>query len=473
MKLRDSYDVVVAGGGTAGAIAGIAAARAGARTLIVERFGHLGGVLSLGMALLGSADGQGYWALGGAGRELVDRLVEQGGATAVTVDPQFGSVLGQDPELLKVELLEMVVESGAELLFHTTVVDAMVEHGRVTGLLVANKAGLEVIPTRAVVDCTADADVVASAGGAFHFGRDGDQLTQPASRIFRVGGVDLDRVWDYLAEHPEDRSAPEGWTGEDYAIEFLRTTPGATMEGFASLIRKARAAGEYHVPRYRLGMNTMPGRSEVTINISRVHGVDGTDPDAVSRAEVETQRQMLEIIRFLRKYVPGFERAHIVAAPYQLGVRETRHIRGAYALTREDVMDGRSFDDEIGRGAYPLDIHDVRPEASVLGRKVGGGGVTLWRVMRSYGIPARCLVPEGLDNVSVGGRCISATHEAAGSIRGQAVCMVTGQGAGVMAALAARRRAGLRELDTAEVRAVLRRQGAVLERDQPIAEVAS
>lgn len=466
MKLYDTYDVVIVGGGTAGAIAGIAAARTGAHALIVEQHGNLGGALALGMALLGSTDGEGYWALGGIGREVVDRLTPLGGATLPTVDPQFGSVLGQDPELLKGVLLEMAVESGVHFLFHSTVVETVHDGPRVTGLLIGNKRGLSVIPAKVVVDCSGDADVVAGAGGAFAFGREGDHLAQPASRIFRVGGVEMERVWEYLADHPEDRSAPEGWTGHDYDIDYLRTTPGATMEGFASLVKQARAAGDFHIPRYRLGINTLPGRSEVTINITRVHDIDGTNPDDVTRAEVQAQLQMMEVVRFLRTYVPGFENAHIISTPYQLGVRESRHIRGEYLLTKEDILAGRGFADQIGRGAYPLDIHDVRPDATVLGAKVKGGGVTLWPVMQSYGIPRRCLIPDGVENVTVGGRCISATHEAAGSVRGQAVCMVTGHAAGTLAALAALHDTLPSQVPIDQLQTTLRAQAAVLERSE-------
>lgn len=459
MHTRARYDVLVAGGGTAGAIAAIAAARTGARTLLVERYGALGGALGLGMNLLGAADAEGCWALGGIGRELIDRLVETGGATPPALDPQFGSVLAQDPELLKLTLLAMAVEADVELLLHATIVDVVAGEDGPVGLRVATKRGLERIPARVIVDCTGDADVAAGAGAEFTIGRPGDHLAQPASRIFRVAGVDMEQVWDYLADHPEDLAPPKHWTGGAYDIAHLRETPGVTVEGFGSLIREARDAGDWRIPRYRLGLYTLPGSDVVGINVTRTHGVDGTDPDALSRAEVETSLQMLEVMRFLRGYVPGFERATLVSSPYQVGIRETRHVHGGYRLGERDVMEGRSFDDQIGRGAYPLDVHHVES---------GSGGSTLWPVARSFGIPVRCLIPEGLDRLVVGGRAISATHEAAGSIRGQAVCMVTGHAAGVVAAMSAAQSCAPRALDVSALQELLRSQGAVLERGERI-----
>jgi hypothetical protein len=355
-----------------------------------------------------------------------------------------------------------------DLLFHSTVVDVLSDGPRVSGLVVGNKRGLEIVPARVVVDCSGDADVVAHAGGSFTFGRELDRLTQPASRVFRVGDVDMDRVWDYLANHPEDRQAPEGWAGREYDIDRLRRTPGAVVEAFASLVRKARDAGDFNVPRKRIALITMPGRRDVTVNVTRVHGVDGTDPDQVTRAEVVTQLQMAEVIRFLRKYVPGFERAHITSSPYQIGVRESRHINGRYQMTKDDVLEGRDFEDQVGRGAYPLDIHDPQAEATVLGQQVKGTGVTLWPIKRSFGIPMRSLLPVDLENVTVGGRCVSATHEAAGSVRGQAVCMVTGHAAGTIAALAAIADQTPASLDVSDVQATLEKQDAVLTRTQLI-----
>jgi FAD dependent oxidoreductase len=470
---RPPYDVLVVGGGTAGSIAAIAAARAGASTLVVEKSGSLGGVLGLGMSFLGPADGEGYWSLGGVGRQAVRRLQELGGATDAMAEPKLGSIMAQDPELMKLVLLEMAGEAGVDLLFHSLVVGVDVDGGRVTRVRIANKGGLEDIEARMVVDCSGDADIVAQAGGGFHLGREHDRQSQPVSRIFRVGNVDVDRMFDYLEEHPEDRMGAKGEARKPYPIDFLRTTPGATLEGFAALIKRAKAAGDFDIPRSGMVVYTFPGRPEVGINVTRAHGIDGSDPDSVTRAEVETQLQMGAALRFMRKYVPGFENAYISSAPHQLGVRESRHIVGSYVLTSDDVLSGRSFDDQIGRCSYPFDIHDVATgEEVVAGQQARGGGITLYRIMRSFGIPLRCLIPNRLANVAVGGRCISADHGAASSIRGQASCMVTGHAAGVLAALAARTGRRPADVPHTEVQALLTDEGALLERTEPIASLA-
>ena len=467
MRTRRAYDVVVVGGGTAGAIAGIAAARTGARTLVVEQYGSLGGVLTLGMSLKGVDDGGGARALGGIGAELIAGARRIGGATLVSHHPRHGSIMGQDPEAMKLTLMEMVRDSGLGLLLHAFLVDAVMDGTRIAAIRVAHKGGLESIPAQCFVDCTGDADLAARAGARFALGREGDGHLQPVSSIFRVGGVELDATWAYLAQHPEDLETPLGDAadvGGEYAADAFRAKPGVGVEGFRTLVAKARAAGDYHIPRDTFGFNPLPGRREVTINITRVHGIDGTDPDDLTRAEVETQLQTLEAVRFLRKYVPGFAECYVVSSPFQVGVRETRRIEGGYVLTKDDVLAGRDFPDQVARGAYPLDIHDVGRDATVLGAKVGGSGVTLWRLDRSYGIPARCLVPQGVDNLVVAGRCLSATHEAAGSARGQPVCMATGHAAGTIGALSALGRVAPADLATERLRTTLLRQDAVLER---------
>lgn len=463
MRLRKGYDVVVVGGGTAGALAGIAAARTGARTLLVEQYGSLGGVLTLGMSIKGVNDGEGHQALGGIGAELIARARATGPATTVvSPHPRHGSIMGQDPEALKLHLIEMAREAGLDLLLHAFLVDALREGGTVQAIQVATKAGLEIIPAKCFVDCTGDADLAARAGAHCTVGRERDGGMQPVSAIFRVGGVDLDKTWAYLEAHPEDFETPPGYTGDDYTVAKFRAKPGVGVAGFRSLIAKARAAGDYTIPRDDMGFNPQVGRPEVTVNITRVHGIDGTDPDDLTRAEIESQLQVIEGLRFLRKYVPGFEACYVVSNPFQVGVRETRRIRGSYVLTKEDCAAGSDFPDQVARGAYPLDVHDVGP--GVAGAAVPGGGTDLSQIRRSYGIPARCLVAQGVDNVLAAGRALSATHEAAGSARGQPVAMATGHAAGTMAALAALGDTTPAALDIARVQATLRAQQAVIER---------
>lgn len=463
MRIRESHDVVIVGGGTAGAIAGIAAARTGARALLVEQYGSLGGVLTLGMSLKGVNDGQGVKALGGIGEELIERARALGGTTVVSQHPRHGSIMGQDPEAMKLVLIEMVKESGLHLLLHSFLADALVKDGSIQAVRVANKAGLEIVPGGCFVDCTGDGDLAAAAGASFVYGREADGRVQPVSAIFRVGGVDLDRTWAHLEAHPEDRETPTSGAGADeYSVDAFRRKPGVGMAGFRGLIRQARAAGDYHIPREDMGFNPLVGRREVTINITRVHGIDGTNPDDLTRAELESQLQILEALRFLRKYVPGFQDCYVVSSPFQVGIRETRRIKGGYILTKEDVREGRDFEDQVARGAYPLDIHDVGGAAVTHDAQIPGGGTDLSKIDRSYGIPARCLIAQGVSNLTVAGRALSATHEAAGSARGQPVCMATGHAAGVIAALSARGGVPPSALPTAEIQSVLLQQKAVI-----------
>lgn len=457
------YDVAVIGAGTAGAIAAISAARQGARVVAVEQSGYVGGVLGLGMSFLGPVDGEGYWALGGIGREVVERAREWGGAVGPFWDPKVSSKLAQDPEILKLMLLELLQEAGVDLLLQTQLVGATSVDGTVSAVSIANKGGVGDLRARTYVDCTGDADVVAMAGGAFQFGREPDHLAQPVSRIFRVGGVDLGRMYDYLREHPEDRlGVPSAQGPKPYSVDYLEQTPGSGFEGFRTLIAQAKEAGDFPIPRNAMIIYTYPGRHEVGINVTRVQGIDATDPIQLSRAEVESQLQVLAVLRFLRTYVPGFENAYLSAVPGIVGVRESRHITGHFTLTQEDVFAGADFPDQIGRCSYPFDIHDVVSDPET-GRKAGGN-IKLSKIEKSFGIPLRALLPIDLANVSVGGRCISADHAAASSIRGQAPCMVSGEAAGAVAALGATAKKSLIDVPAADVQTAIRAQGGVLER---------
>lgn len=460
-RIRPEIDVVVCGGGTAGAIAAIASARTGVRTLLIDQYGRVGGMATTGMSFLGVTDAGGRRALGGIGAEVFRRLEAMDAAFADRPDKQVASVTVADPLALQHVLAVMLMESGAQCLLHTFCAEVRVEGAGVKGIVVANKAGIELVQARVVVDATGDGDIAARAGARFALGREGDAVMQPVTRIFRVAGVDIQAMFDYLRRHPEEMDAPDRWDGEAYTAQDL-TTASVVMDAFPNLVAQGRATGEWTVPRDRIGIETGPLPGVVTINATRVHDVDGTDPDELSRAELETQRQMYEVVRFLRRRVPGFERSWVLDAAYQIGVRESRHIAGRYVLTLEDVLSGHDFPDTVARGAYPVDLHDAHAGAEALGATVGGGGVTLRKIERAYGIPYRCLLPSDVDGILVAGRCVSATHEAAGSVRGQAVCMATGHAAGTAAALAARQGARPADIDVGRLQHLLVSQGAIL-----------
>jgi hypothetical protein len=413
--------VLVIGGGPAGIGAAVAAARCGARTILVERYGFLGGNATA--SLVGpfmtsfSADGQ-TQIIRGVFDELVRRMEKMGGAIHPSkVPPAVAKsaymkhghvgVTPFDPEAMKLVSVELCLESGVELMLHTIFVDPVMEGRTVRGAIVHNKGGLQAVLAETTVDCSADADVAARAGVPFKMGRESDGLTQPMTMFFRVGNVNRAAVDAYFRDHPEE-------------IE--------QRMAFSSCIKAAQQNGDYTIPRERLSMYESPQEGVWRVNVSRILGMDGTKVEDLSQAEIVGRRQVMEILAFLRKYVPGFEHCTLIDTAAQVGVRETRRIEGEYTLTQEDLMSGRDFEDTIAYAAYPIDVHD--PTGA------GGGVSNRGETANSYQIPYRCLVPKDVEQLLVAGRCVSATHEALGAIRVMPPSFAMGEAAGTAAALA-------------------------------------
>ena len=446
-------DVLVIGGGPAGIGAAVASARNGASTILVERYGFLGGNATA--SLVGpfmtsfSADGQ-TQLVRGIFDELVRRMEQTGGAIHPSKVPSSISrsaymkhghigVTPFDPEAMKLASAELCLEAGVTLMLHTAFVDPIVEapsasSGQVSavrGAVVHSKEGLQAIRAATTIDCSADADVAARAGVPFKQGRESDGLVQPATMFFRVGNVDRGPVDAYFREHPEE------------------------IEGrmaFSSCIKAAQANGDYTIPRERLSMYESPQEGVWRVNVSRVLGVDGTKVADLTHAEIEGRRQVLEIYAFLRKYVPGFANCILIDTAAQIGVRETRRIEGEYTLTLDDLIDGRDFEDTIAYCAYPIDIHDPKG--------AGGGISNRGETANAYQIPYRCLVPLRVDQLLVAGRCVSATHEALGGIRVMPPSFAMGEAAGTAAALALREGVPPRQIPTGWLRETLREHGA-------------
>ncbi|HEV7332358.1 MAG TPA: FAD-dependent oxidoreductase [Flavisolibacter sp.] len=443
-------DVLVVGGGPAGLGAAIAAARNGASVLLLERYGFLGGNLTIAMVnpMFTFHDVNGRQVIRGIAGELVERLVELKSSMGHVTDLTFdnASMTPFDPEGMKYLLFKMVQEAGVELLLHTWAVGVTRNGSVVESVIIENKSGRQAISPKIIIDCSADADIVAWSGAPYVKGREGDGAMQPVTLFFRIGGIDNERMraWmknyrDLLKDSPTDEEIDSS-----QAIAFL---------GLKALVKKAMEDGEFPKDAApRILFYQLPQLDQVAVNATRLQGIDGTNAFDLTKAEILTREQAWLIHKFLQKYVGGFEKSYILDTGVQVGVRETRHIIGDYKLTEEDVLANRAFEDGIACGTFAIDIHPPEGEQQVF---TGSGKAV-------YEIPFRSLLPQGLDNVLVAGRAISATHTAFGSSRVMATCMGIGQGAGTAAAIAVKESMGLRKIPASRIRASLIEQGQYL-----------
>ncbi len=449
LPVARTYDVIVAGGGSGGVGAAVAAGRMGARTLLIERNAYLGGTSTGGMMAVLWAPSDSF---SGYMKEVLDELLRLGAA-------QTGAVVPFDPEVLKDVHLRNVQRAGVDLLLYTWIVDAIVEDGRLRGVVVENKSGRQAILGHTTVDATADGDVAAFAGAQFQKGR-ADGKMRPVTVLFRVGNVDLPKMIEYATARPEE------FIGDD-TVNFINVREGKVrLAGFFSLVKAAREKGELDKECHYLRVESADFEKKmVLINTVRVYGIDGTDGWDLSRGEIEARKQMDQLIRFMRRDVPGFANAFLVDSSTSLGVRETRHIIGEYILNYDDVLTSRHFDDVITINCSHLphgkEMHS--PDAKEGAEGDAANRKDVWPLL-CHEIPFRSLVVKDLENLLVAGRCISATHEADRMTRNIPPCIMTGQAAGTAAALAAKSRMAPLQLDIRLLQAALRQQGVDLGR---------
>lgn len=442
------FDVLVVGGGNAGCAAAIAAARHGARTLLVERYGFLGGTATAAMVgpwmTFHSGDRR---IVGGIAQEMVERLMRKGASPGHLRDSSdyVATITPFDPEVHKALLFEMMREAGVELLLHAYFLSAQTQAGAVTGAEFATIAGIQARRARILIDATADALVAASAGVPTQQGDERGRV-QPATLIFRLSHVDLAQLAAYVREHPDQMRSS--------LSESDRTPENLTaVAGLYSLWDRARDDGAVDIPRELVSFFISPYEDEVTVNMTRVVDVDPLDPADLTRAEIESRLQAMQLFEFFRSRVPGFQNARLAGTGTQVGIRESRRIVGRYTLTGEDVLTGRKFDDAVARSAYPIDLHNP-----------SGSGTTTHRLKagESYEIPYRCLVPINREALLVAGRCISTTHEALASTRLTPTVMTLGQAAGTAAALASKDGTRVGDVDAKTLRAQLVADGVLL-----------
>jgi len=408
--LEPSYrvDVLVVGGGPAGCAAAIAAARQGARTLLVEQFGFLGGMGTAGLvpAFCPFTD-QTKPIVRGIGLDILEEMK----ARMPHIGADQYDWVPIDPECLKDIYEEQVLAAGGQILFFTRFLDVLVTGtGDVGSVVVHNKSGLQRIDAAVVVDCSGDADVAAAAGAPFEKGDPQTGELQPCTMCFVLAGIDNREF--------------QAWLRADGGRNLL----------LQDAIARAKAAGDLDIVEQAANV-AYQSESTIGVNFSHVFDVDGTDAEQLSRAQIAGRRLV------------------------QIGVRETRRIVGDYVLTLDDYLARRRFDDQIARNSYYIDLHLSQ---QALGREQGGDGDAADRFHRygpgeSHGIPYRCLIPREVRNLLVAGRCISTDRAVQGSVRVMPICLATGEAAGLAAAIAAARHAGdVRQVEGPALRRRLR-----------------
>tara|TARA_B100000315_G_scaffold244732_1_gene269794 strand:- start:2264 stop:3682 length:1419 start_codon:yes stop_codon:yes gene_type:complete len=438
-------DVLVAGGGPAGFGAALAARRTGAETLLIERNGVLGGAAT---AVLMNAWNCPAENMTGVAKEVTNKLLERGQAST-------GPLVNFDPEALMDLELDLLLGAGARLLLYTWAVEPLMEGSRVRGVIIQSKSGRQAILAKTVVDATGDGDMAHAAGCPTVKGREADNKMRPVNTLIRIGGVDLEVLLRFCRQNPEQFQM--------YGAHHITDpdSPVIRLSGFYGLVDEGRRAGEVPEEVFYLRLEGVdPRRGTLTLNSARVYDIDGTDMWDITRGDIESRRQNKRLFAFVKGRIPGCQDAYLISSSTNLGVRETRRIRGEHLLTGDELTGGRTHATSVGRvwrylfEGYKGHTADGREGAPESREHNGAEGSLRW-----FEVPYGVLVPKAVDGLTVGGRIISQTHEADQWTRAQYACMVTGQAAGTAAALSAITGTAPRNLEVALVQKELIRQG--------------
>lgn len=441
-------DIVVVGAGPAGMAAAWSAAKTGADTLLVERYGFCGGMATTGIigSILGHYLNEKEPAVAGFLKALVEKMAEFGGSEKwQDAYKKYG--ISFDSEILKYAAEQLLLEAGVRFLYHSYFTNTYVNSGTIEAIEVANKSGKIEIKGKYFIDATGDADIAYFAGFDCTKGRPQDGKTESLGCVFKIAGIDEEKITEQVIKEAKEKLLKLRNTGE---LKIFNEGLG----GKGSTIRKG----------------------ERSFNMTRFAG-DATDAIELTQAEISLRKDTFKIYKFFKENVPGFENSYISAFHINAGVRETRQIKGLYTLTEEDVVEGKKTDDSIARCTYWIDIH------CPFGRTISTHlcykecETTQYCIMLDkykdylpsknrlyppendwFSIPARCLVPEKAKNLLVAGRCISADHKAMGAIRVMATCMATGHAAGVMASIALKEKCRLSQISVKNVQNLLIQQ---------------
>ncbi len=416
----EKYNLLVAGGGLTGVAAAISAARKGLRVLLVEKSGCLGGAMSNNLIFPFMP----YWTIDpeNGKRKYLSRGFFEELRLRHRQNVWKDHEKHFNTEYMKRLLDEMTDEAGVDVLFHSSVYGVKKEGRKIKSVNIATKSGNLEAEASFFIDATGDGDLFCFAGCDFQLGRESDGFCQPMTTCFRVGGVDVDLFKEERQE-------------------------------LQQLYLDEQKSGAITNPRENILCFFGTGNDVVHFNTTRVIKLDPTNPFELSKAEKIARRQIDEMMHFLKKHSKAFKDSTVIYVANEIGVRESRKLKGEYVLTADDLIDCTMFDDTIALGNYDIDIHN--PAGTGTSHRYFGSG-------EFYSIPYRSLLPKEFDNLLVAGRCASATHEAQASIRIIPICCCMGEAAGVACAVAFNSGENAHTVDIKEVQSALRENGAVI-----------
>lgn len=449
MKIENKkYDIIVIGAGSAGIGAALSAARSGASTLLIEKLGFVGGTTTA--SLVNHWDPIHLMEIAGVAAEIYHKLKAQNALLDFPVEKVempfsfWEAGCGFDSEIYKQIVTRMLKDAGVSMLFHSQVVGVNQNDGNISGVKVQTKTGILKVEGKVFIDATGDGDLAYYSGAPYKKGTPEGELMS-TTLCFTLEGVDEDKVIQYFKENPDD------FANHPRIGKIMRSPEKSIIwQGFNKIIEKARAAGDLTIPLPEpgIGMARLPKAGQVHINGTRTNGIDGTDSISLSEGELDQREKIEHLFKFIKEYLPGFEKSYISQIAPVIGIRETRRIECEHYLTMKEWEDDERFKDSIVEGKWAhCDIHS--------------GKSMRWDFKLFEGpfqIPYRCLLPLKTKNLLVAGRCISTDREVNGTVRIQPLCMVTGQAAGTAAAHSVNSGNPLRKIDINKLRKDLKEQ---------------